>query len=152
MMRSATLLTIIASALVVVATIGSAVASTAARPATKAKRRTPTKVSSVQLKQSFDQFCQEWMQKLRERERYNLAHIEWTPTADGVVGKYVGYSEEYTCILTDGKPPVGKMRYQQMVYEKKGGTAPTAEDSPPRAIEQIDTTEFFSQFKGKWYY
>jgi hypothetical protein len=152
MMRSAALRTITASALVVLTSAAPTVAApTGARPATpKAKRRAPTQLSSIQLKQSFAQFCDEWIHKLRERERYNLAHIQWTPTADGIVGTYVGYSEEHTCILTDRK--VGKIRYQQMVYEKKGSTRPTAEDSPPRAIEQLDTSEFFSLFKGKWYY
>ena len=150
-MRLATLRTIVVSVLLVATTVGSALAaSTGARPAApKAKRRAPTQLSSVQLKQSFDRFCGEWMQKLRERERYNLAHIAWRTTADGIVGTYVGYSEEHTCILTDRQ--VGKIRYQEMVYEKKGSTRPTAEDSPPRAIEQLDTSEFFSLFKGKWY-
>lgn len=142
------------TALVVVAILGSTVAaSTAARPAaTRAKRHAPAKLSPVELKQSFDQFCAEWIQKLRDREQHNLAHIEWTPSADGIVGTYVGYSEEHTCTLTDNQPPVGKIRYQQVVYEKKGSTRPSAEDSPPQPVEQYDTTEFFSFIKGKWDY
>ncbi len=103
-----------AAALAVVAILASAVsASSGARVATtKAKRHRPTKLSSVELKQSFDQFCAEWVQKLREREQYNLAHIKWTPSADGIVGTYVGYSDAQACTLTDDQPPVGKIRYQ----------------------------------------
>lgn len=143
-------------ALAVVAILGSAVgASNGARVAAtkaKAKKHKPMKVSSVELKQSFDQFCTEWVQKLREREQYNLAHIEWTPRADGIVGTYVGYSDAQACTLTDDQPPVGKIRYQQTVYEKRGSTRPIAEGSPPQAVEQCDTTEFFSFIKGKWDY
>lgn len=145
---------IAATALVVVAILRSTLAASTGTQAatTRAKRHTPAKRSFVELKQSFDQFCAEWIQKLRDREQHNLAHVEWTPSADGIVGTYVGYSEEHTCTLTDNQPPVGKIRYQQMVYEKKGDTRLSAERSPPRAVEQYDTTEFFSLIKGKWDY
>lgn len=115
-------------------------------------KRTAKIVSPADLRQSFDRFCCEWIQKLRDREQTNVAQISWTETPDGIAGTYVGYAEEHTCTLTDDKPPVGKIRYEEVVYEKRGSTIQSAVDSPPTALKRYDTLELFSFIKGKWDY
>ncbi len=41
---------------------------------------------------SFQAFCDGWMEKLRDRELNNLAHIQWQTGTEGVQGTYIGYS------------------------------------------------------------
>ena len=129
-----------------------ALGTTGGRKATRPSKRSARTVSPADLRQSFDRFCGEWIQKLRVREQANLAKISWTPTTDGIAGTYVGYTEEHSCTLTDDKPPVGKIRYEEVVYEKRGSTIPSAVDSPPTAVKRCDTLELFTFIKGKWDY
>jgi hypothetical protein len=101
---------------------------------------------------SFQPFCDGWMQKLRDRELNGLAHIGWQTSAEGVQGTYVGYSEDYTCTVATDGPPVGIVEYREVRYEKRGRTIAEAEQSSPLPVEICKTTELFGYTKGKWQY
>jgi hypothetical protein len=103
---------------------------------------------------AFPKFCEEWMHKLVVREQHNVTHIKWESGPGGVVGAYVGYTREHTCMTKDGtgKVPVGEIVYREIRYEKRGGTVPEAEQSIGRAVETTEVTEIFRFEKGKWVY
>lgn len=104
---------------------------------------------------AFQNFCQDWMQKLEAREQNNVTHIQWQTDAAGVTGDYTGYyTHEHTCVVKSGTAavPVGKITYREIRYEKHGGNIAEAEHSPPRAVEATDVTEIFRYDKGKWIY
>jgi len=103
---------------------------------------------------AFQGFCEEWMEKLHERQVRNLSHIKWEPAADGVHGDYVTYSDEHTCITKNGTAsvPVGKIIYREVRYEKIGTTVQEAEKNTPRALETTEVTEIFRYNNGKWIY
>jgi hypothetical protein len=104
------------------------------------------------LNASFQVFCGEWMKKLHAREVDNLAHIEWQTSSVGVSGTYVGYSEDYTCTVGPNRPPVGKITYRELRYEKRGADLAEAKRDTPRTVEVVETKELFSYIKGKWDY
>jgi hypothetical protein len=101
---------------------------------------------------SFQTFCDGWMEKLRDRELDHLANIKWQTSAEGVQGTYVGYSEDYTCTVSTDGPPVGRVEYREVRYEKRGITIAEAEQSSPQPVEICITTELFGYTKGKWQY
>ncbi|MCX8071419.1 MAG: hypothetical protein N3C12_03050 [Candidatus Binatia bacterium] len=105
-------------------------------------------------KDSFPQFCEEWMQKLAERERRNRSQIAWQEEQGEVRGTYVGYSNQHQCVYKESSDatPVGKITYLEVRYEKRGATREEAERNPPRAIETTEVTEIFRYAKGKWVY
>ncbi|MBI4515499.1 MAG: hypothetical protein HY699_06765 [Deltaproteobacteria bacterium] len=106
--------------------------------------------------EQFQTFCASWMDKLAVRERDNLRQIRWVASGDGVEGEYVGYSQEHTCELKSlSEPkatPVGKIKYQELRYQKRGASASEAEAAAPRALEATEVTEIFQYKKGKWVY
>ncbi len=101
---------------------------------------------------SFQVFCNRWMEKLRDREVNNLAHIQWQEGTEGVQGTYVGYSADYTCTVSADGPPVGKVGYHEIRYQKRGGTIAEAEQSSPLPVETCYTRELFGYIEGKWQY
>lgn len=105
-------------------------------------------------KDSFPQFCEEWMQKLAERERRNRSLITWREEKGEVLGTYVGYSSQHQCIYKESSDstPLGKITYLEVRYEQRGATREEAERNPPRAIETTEVTEIFRYAKGKWQY
>ena len=110
---------------------------------------------SPQVKASFVEFCEVWMTKLVERERFNKKQIKWLPAAAGVQGEYVGYSTEHNCDLRppgSTGTPVGKVTYREFIYRKRGASADAADTSEPEIIEVTEITEIFRQEKGKWVY
>jgi hypothetical protein len=95
------------------------------------------------------------MQKLRERETFNVAHIKWEPATDGgVVGEYTSYGTDRTCIARDepGKDPIGKITYREIRYRKQGAQQAAAQAATPTIVEQTDVTEIFRYAKGRWLY
>jgi hypothetical protein len=138
--------------LVVLAGIAAVGYSSAAAAKVGARSPHTTREVSEKLADSFQAFCNEWMDKLQARESYNLTHIKWETTPAGVVGTYVGYSPEHTCTLDTARPPVGEIDYRQVSYEKRGATIADAERSVPEPVEIYATREFFSYIKGKWDY
>ena len=108
------------------------------------------------VSEAFDRFCGEWMQKLATREHDNQQHIQWIPSGNGVMGEYVGYSIEHTCLLkplTDPKAvPVGKIIYQEIRYQKRGSSPSAASSAAPQPLELTEVTEIFRYEKGQWKY
>jgi hypothetical protein len=102
----------------------------------------------------FRTFCDTWMGKLRDRNTYNDAHIAWTKGAAGVVGEYVNYGADRTCIAREepGKDPIGKITYREIRYRKEGATEAAATASVGTIVEQTDVTEIFRYAKGRWQY
>ena len=102
----------------------------------------------------FDAFCDVWMQKLRDRETYNVAHIVWERQADRVVGEHVSYGTERTCVARaeDGKDPIGKITYREIRYRREGTTPEEALAAPGTIVEHSDVTEIFRFAKGRWQY
>jgi hypothetical protein len=103
---------------------------------------------------NFQAFCDEWMQKLRERERYNSSHIAWEAHAGRVSGEYVGYDTHCTCVAREepGKDPIGKITYRETRYKREGTTETDALAEPSTVLEQSDVTEIFRYGKGRWQY
>ncbi len=116
----------------------------------KAQHRRAGKHPPKDLAGSFQSFCKEWMEKVWARDPQSL--IKWQTEGDGVQGTYVEYSPDYTCTLTQSDPPVGRVVYREVRYEKRGKTIAEAERSLPRPIEIFDTGEFFSYMNGQWTY
>jgi len=108
------------------------------------------------VSESFDRFCVEWMQKLATRERDNQQHIQWIPSGSGVMGEYVGYSSDHTCLLkpiSDPKAvPIGKIIYQEIRYQKQGASAAVAAKSTPQPLDLTEVTEIFRYERGQWKY
>ena len=88
------------------------------------------------------------MQTVWARDWHSI--IKWEKDGDGVGGTYAEYSHEYTCTVTEGDTPVGKVNYRQVWYRKHGKSIAEAENSQPQATEAFDTDEYFSYIHGKW--
>jgi len=144
----------------------SAPAAKAAAPAKKpvAKKATEKPITAVDaIKQmvegedvrDFRAFCDSWMQKLHERDTYNVAHITWDKGgAGGVVGEYLSYGTTRTCIAREepGKDPIGKITYREIRYRREGVTPAAAMAGTGTIVEQTDVTEIFRYAKGRWQY
>ncbi len=117
--------------------------------ATSRRRAVPKKDTAKDLADSFQKFCADWMQKVWTREQQAA---KWEPEGDGVKRAYVEYSRDYSCQLTDGSPPVGKINYRETWYEQRGKTIADAEASTPQPVKIVETGEFFSYSRGKWDY
>jgi hypothetical protein len=102
----------------------------------------------------FRTFCDTWMGKLKDRTTYNTAHIPWTKGGPGVVGEYISYGTDRTCIAREepGKDPIGKITYREIKYRKEGPTETAAMGSAGTIVEQTDVTEIFRFGKGRWQY
>ena len=102
----------------------------------------------------FRTFCDTWMGKLKDRTAYNTAHIPWTKGGPGVVGEYISYGTDRTCIAREepGKDPIGKITYREIKYRKEGPTETAAMGSAGTIVEQTDVTEIFRYAKGRWQY
>jgi hypothetical protein len=112
-------------------------------PPLKAAKRATGKPAA-----SFPAFCKEWMAKVWAREQQRVT--KWENHGDTVQRTYVEYSRDYQCTLTDNIPPVGKIKYREVWYEKRGKTVAEAEASAPQPTKIFDTGEFFSFWKGSW--
>ncbi len=126
----------------------------AAKAATGAKTTTPAEAVSGPEVRNFQAFCDEWMQKLRDRETYNTSHIAWDTHDGSVSGEYVGYDTKCTCIAREapGKDPIGKITYRETRYRRAGASESAALAAPATAVEQSDVTEIFRFGKGRWQY
>jgi hypothetical protein len=102
----------------------------------------------------FRTFCDGWMQKLRERDRHNIAQIKWDTRDGQVVGEYVGYGTERTCVAREepGKDPIGKITYRETRYRREGRDPAAAMAGTGTILEQTDVTEIFRYGKGRWQY
>lgn len=175
LLRCRTLACVIAAlALALPATLAGASDATAADAAPAAKKAAPAKKAGKQSAtkapvspkeavqqmvegedvRAFRAFCDEWMGKLKDRNAYNLSHVAWTKNATGVVGEYLSYGTERTCIAREepGKDPIGKITYREIKYRKEGPTETAAMGAAGTIVEQTDVTEIFRYAKGRWQY
>ncbi len=136
--------------LAVGATAGPSSATTKAA-AKKAAGKTAHTKAPANLGDSFQAFCEEWMEKLHARERDSTGHMKWETDGTGTRGTYVGYSQEHTCQLHESAQ-VGLVTYREIKYEKRGPTVAEAERSTPQPVEIYDATEIFHFKNGKWDY
>ncbi len=125
----------------------------------KARAPRPRSTAAQEVKsgpevRNFQAFCEEWMQKLRDRETYNTAHSTWDSRDGRVSGEYVGYGSEHTCIAREepGKDAIGKISYREARYRREGSTTADALAVPGTILEQTDVTEIFRFAKGRWQY
>lgn len=111
--------------------------------------------SPEEIKTKFKTFCDGWMEKLRERERNNIAHIEWKPGSAGVVGEYVGYdTQNFTVgdISNSDTKPVGRVIYMELKMRLVGPSQVDALAQKPEIVERTEVTELFRFERGNWVY
>ena len=104
----------------------------------------------------FVVFCSQWMMKLAERERANLAGLQFKAGPSGVVAEYVGYAKQpLSCksrVERPGVRGVGVMIYHEIRYRREGSDRETAQASEPKVIERIEVTEVFRYDGTRWSY
>jgi hypothetical protein len=124
------------------------------KPAASKKAGGVTETISGPEVKGFRAFCDSWMQKLRDREVYNTAHIAWENREGLVVGEHVAYGQDCECIARQepGKDPIGKITYRETRYRRQGATPADALAAPGTIIEHSDVTEIFRFGKGRWQY
>lgn len=121
----------------------------------KAEAASAAPASPEELKTKFKTFCDGWMEKLRERERNNIAHIEWKPGERGVVGEYVGYDTTNITIPEISNPdssPIGRVIYMELKLRVSGTTDVDALAQKPEIVERTEVTELFRFERGNWVY
>ncbi|HEY8517852.1 MAG TPA: hypothetical protein VIS07_20265 [Candidatus Binatia bacterium] len=123
--------------------------------ADKAKRASAVKASPEELQAEFKRFCDSWMEKLRERERHNIANIEWKPNGTGVVGEYIGYDTtnvQIPEITNADTTPIGRVIYHELKLRLSGASQVDALAQQPEIIERTEVTELFRYERGNWVY
>jgi hypothetical protein len=106
---------------------------------------------------SFEQFCSDWLSKLRSRQQTNERSLRFKRTGGLYVGEFTGYGRTpLQCKATPtGKPVtplVGRLGYHEIRYQKSGKTRGQAEKSKARELYRIEVTELF-RYNGKtWVY
>jgi hypothetical protein len=116
---------------------------------TPAQRRTYQRASSA-----FTSFCHDWDRLLHEREVNNLEHLSWQQSGGLKMATYTGYGRVESCECHESKEglPIGKIRYEEMLYSIAGKSADEARRATPKVMHEISTLEIFSWDKGKWFY
>ena len=157
----------VATALASAAPAHAADAKPAPRKAAPAKKKASAKAAEpVPAKEALEQmvegedvrdfrtFCDQWMQKLRDRNAYNDAHIAWTQGGAGIVGEYVNYGTDRTCMAREepGKAPIGKITYREIKYRREGANEAAAKAAARTIVEETEVTEIFRYAKGAWQY
>jgi hypothetical protein len=108
-----------------------------------------------EVRGTFKTFCDGWVQKLRERERHNISKIKWQPSANGVVGEYVGYDTDHFRVLdiiNIDTVPIGKVMYMELKLRLSGPSEVEALAQKPQIVEQTEVTELFRFERGAWVY
>jgi len=92
------------------------------------------------------------MEALRRQGQDHLAAVQWQQDATGVRGEYVDYSPDYICGISPsaGGTPVGRMRYQEIHFEKRGADVGAAMESTPDPMRIEQVTEVFVYQQGMW--
>jgi hypothetical protein len=121
----------------------------------KASAEPVAQASPEELKSKFKTFCDGWMEKLRERERTNIAHIAWLPGERGVIGEYVGYdTTNFTIpeISNPDKQPIARVIYMELKLRLSGTSDVDALAQKPEIVERTEVTELFRFERGSWVY
>jgi len=113
------------------------------------QRRTYQRAASA-----FTGFCHDWERLLHEREVNNLEHLSWREDGGLETATYTGYGKVESCECKASKEglPLGKIRYEEIIYSVAGKTVDEARHAAPKLIHEIRTLEIFSWDKGKWFY
>lgn len=103
---------------------------------------------------AFTGFCKDWENKLSQRERDNLAAIEWKQQNGWMVGQYLGYSRIHSCTCKQSPrgQPVGELTYGETNNYLTGKTVDEAIHSKPKSTLATETTEIFGWGKKGWEY
>jgi hypothetical protein len=110
------------------------------------------------MKSTFADFCEDWVDKLRERERWNVSNIKWETSPDGaVVGEYVGYDTsnigpQAQTVGNVDKTPIGKLVYLELRLRRTGSSKEEALGKEPEIVERTEVTEIFRFDRGHWIY
>jgi hypothetical protein len=135
--------------------------ATKTAPAKKAAAKKPVSAAEAVKEtvegedvRDFRTFCDTWMQKLRDRNTYNSAHIPWTKGGPGVVGEYVSYNTERTCIAKRSPARIRSARSPtaRSSTGRKGRPRRRRWPAAGTIVEQTDVTEIFRYGKGRWQY
>lgn len=130
-------------------------AAAAAKSAGKSAGKSPA-ARLADLQRTFADFCTGWAEKLRQRQRDNLAQATWQTSTDGSVhAEYVGYDTEHLGPQTITHPettPIGKMVYVEQRLRRSGRSKEEALAAPPAIVEQTEVTEIFRHDGRGWVY
>lgn len=105
----------------------------------------------------FGRFCSEWMDKLAQRERHNIAKLRWEQRGPVLVARYTGYGREPircepTSTVVPGRPSAGKLVYREILYQKAGETPASAQRSQPAVLQTTEVMEVFRFDGRRWTY
>ena len=137
-----------------------------ANPATNATSTVQLPVDDVELlspsqqrtyrraASAFTSFCHDWERLLHEREVNNLEHLSWRTDGGMETASYTGYGKVESCECKASKEglPIGKIRYEEIIYSIAGKSIDEARHAAPKLMHEINTLEIFSWDKGKWFY
>ncbi|MDB5108378.1 MAG: hypothetical protein JWM69_1319 [Candidatus Binatus sp.] len=114
------------------------------------KRNREFKVAST----TFPDFCKHWEQNLRDRERYNLAKLNFSEKEGFETATYTGYGKILGCEAHQSKDgySIGKLSYEEFIYYIVGKTKEEARSGAPKAISDLHTIEIFRWENKKWFY
>jgi hypothetical protein len=117
----------------------------------------PLGTARAQEDAAFDRFCAQWMEKLAQRERQNLAKVRWERRGAAHVGQYTGYARtpircQPTSAVTPGRPAVGKLVYHEILYQKTGDTPKAAQLAQPAVLQTTEVMEVFRYDGRSWMY
>ncbi len=106
---------------------------------------------------AFDRFCGQWMQKLAQRERDNVANLKLAQRDGRFVGEFVGYGKaplRCTAKATGQRdnPFVGRLVYHEIRYRRAGETATDARKSNADEIARTEVMEIFRYDGQRWVY
>lgn len=107
------------------------------------------------VRKKFEDFVSGWMDRLRERERFNASKVKWKPAGAGVEAVYVGYDTANFRILPISNmetTPIGKIVYLELTLRLAGEDETAARTGQPQIIDRVEVTELFRYSDGKWVY
>ncbi len=107
------------------------------------------------VRKKFEVFAAGWMEKLRERQRFNASKVKWRSVESGVEAIYIGYDTENFRILPLSNVethPIGKLVYLELKLRLVGDSEEAARAGQPQIVERVEVTELFRYAKGKWVY
>ena len=108
-----------------------------------------------QVDAAFDAFCDEWMEKLRTRQRLNAKALVIQRIGDGYSGRFVGYSRkpvkcQARATGSAKTPYVGQIVYHELRYQKQGATLKAARRSKPAVLQSTEVMEIFRHNGSEW--
>jgi hypothetical protein len=106
---------------------------------------------------AFERFCGEWMEKLAQRERDNVANLRMVQRDGRFVGEFVGYGKapvRCTAKPTGHRdnPYVGRLVYHEIRYRHAGPTASEARRNMAAEVTRTEVMEIFRFDGQRWVY